>query len=136
MQIACKYRSLSRYRSKRSLSFYIPLSRYVFFSHFHCTCSFLPDTLCFSFSFFLGRRASKRRNQSRDKVSADEVGNVTEFFLFPRPFSSPCRSRVPPSFILIFEFFDSPQYRRIYETPYVAGIQYGDDDKNISLSFC
>lgn len=133
MQIACKYRSLSRYRSKRSLSFYISLSRYVFFSRFHCTCPFLSDTL--SVSLFLGRGAPERRNQSRDKVSADEI--VTEFFssFLVRSLSTP-RSGVPPSPLLIFEFFDSPRCRRIYETPYVSGVQYADDDKNISSQFC
>lgn len=44
---------------------------------------FHPTPLCFSLSLS-DRRASKRRNQSPDKVSADEV--VTEFFLIPRPF--------------------------------------------------
>jgi len=82
MQIACKYRSLSRYRSKRSLSLYIPLSRYVFFSHFHCTCPFLLDTLCFSLS--QSWSIEEKKSKSRDKVSADEV--VTEFFFIPRLF--------------------------------------------------
>ena len=80
MQIACKYRSLSRYRSKRSLSLYIPLSRYVFFSRFHCTCPFLPDTLCFSLS--QSWSIEEKKSKSRDKVSADKV--VTEFFFIPR----------------------------------------------------
>lgn len=140
MQIACKYRSLSRYRSKQSLSLYIPLSRYVFFSRSHCTCPFLPDTLSFSLflpalglSFshtYIHRHtfnyiAPKRRNQSRNKVSADEV--VTEFFLIPRSFvfnpSSRSSSSIAEPFADI-QFFDSPRSRRIYETPYVAGAQY------------
>lgn len=61
------------------------LSRYVFSSRFHCTCPFSTRHPSFlSFSPSLSHRAPKRRNQSRDKVSADEV--VTEVFLVPRPF--------------------------------------------------
>lgn len=85
MQIACKYRSLSRYRSKRSLSLYIPRSRYVFFSRFSTALvRFYTRHPClFLFLSFSPpvRGASKGRNQSRDKVSTNEI--VTEFFLIP-----------------------------------------------------
>lgn len=74
MQIACKYRSLSRYRSKRSLSLYISLSRYVFFSRFRCTCPFLSDTLCFSLSRLQSTEEKKskpgqsKRGRGRDGI--------------------------------------------------------------------
>lgn len=135
MQIACKYRSLSRYRSKRSLSLGILLSRYVFFSHSHCTCSFPPGTLC-SFSLFrtFGHRVPKRRNQSRDKVSAHEV--AAKFFLIPRPFASSVQPLVEVKYRWALYWYSgfrrAPRYRRIYETPYVVGVEYTGKKKNIS----
>lgn len=121
MQIACKYRSLSRYRNKRSISLYIPRSRYVFFSRFRCRFYTPSVSLSLSFSRFSDRRAQKRRNQSRDKVSTNEI--VTEFFLIPRAFVfNPSSKSSAAESSTYIQFFDLP--RRIYETSYIADVRY------------
>lgn len=63
----------------------------------------------FLFLFLLlvpDRRAPKRRNQSRDKVSTKSWRNSSSFLA--RSFSTPRGSRVPPSPLLIFSFSTRP----------------------------
>lgn len=117
MQIACKYRSLSRYRSKRNLSLYIPFSRYVFFSHSHCTCPF--PTLCFSLPFpAVGQRENSEEKKS--KPGQSKRGRDRDGIFFVRSFSTPSsKSSAAPSPLLIFSFLTRPdtgeftRYRRV-----------------------
>lgn len=133
MQIACKYRSLSRYRSKRSISLYTPRPRYVFFSRFRCTCPFLHSAPSVSLPLSLSparrRSLSTEEKKSKPGQSKHEIMS-TEFFLVRRAFVfNPSWKSSATESSTDIQFFDSLRYRRIYETADIADISICGQEK-------
>lgn len=136
MQIACKYHSLSRHRSKRSLSLGLLLSRYVFFSHSHCTCPFPSGTLCFllSLSRLRSQSAEEKKSKPGQSKRADRGGILPHSLSIRlvRSTFNPSLKSSTAELSTDIQVFDSPRYQRIYETPYVVGVEYTGGKKNIS----